>query len=234
MTVNCKATLPRYKKRVWYNTNVITNILSLQHLIDQYWVTYNSIGRMFVVHREPEGKANMQFKMHSCRLHYFDPQDSSFIFVNTVQETVQENKEDYTKQQIKGAKQARQLYAKLGYPSIKDFRWIIRSNQIQDCPVTTEDVETARKIWGKSIAALKGKTTRSKTTHIAADFVRVPKNILELHQQVYMTFDIFFINQISFFLTLSRKICFTMVKHLMDCKIATIFKAFEEIYTFYH
>ena len=92
MTVNRKATLPGYKKRVWYNTNAITNILSLQNLIDQYWVTYNSIDRMFVVHQEPEGKANMQFKIHSCGLHYFDPQDSSFIFVNTVQE----NKEDYS------------------------------------------------------------------------------------------------------------------------------------------
>ena len=58
MTVNRKATLPGYKKRVWYNTNTITNILSLRHLIDPDHVTYNSIDRMFVVHREPEGKAN--------------------------------------------------------------------------------------------------------------------------------------------------------------------------------
>ena len=77
MTVNCKATLPGYKKRVWYDTNTITDIQSLQHLIEQYWVTYESINRMFVGHREPEGKANMQFKMHSRGLHYFDPQDSS-------------------------------------------------------------------------------------------------------------------------------------------------------------
>ena len=69
MTVNCKATLPGYKKRVWNKTNAITNILSLRHLIEQYPVTYNSIDMMFVVHREPEGKANLQFKMQFCGLH---------------------------------------------------------------------------------------------------------------------------------------------------------------------
>jgi hypothetical protein len=48
-----------------------------------------------------------------------------------------------------------------------------------------------------------------------------------------MTADIFFVNKIPFFLTLSRKICFTAVNHLSDRTVTTIFKAFEEIYIFY-
>jgi hypothetical protein len=76
---------------------------------------------MFVVHRETENKPNMQFRMHKSKLHYFDPSDDSFVFVNTVSE----NKTGYSKRQIQGAEKARQLYAKLGYPSVKDFKWII-------------------------------------------------------------------------------------------------------------
>jgi hypothetical protein len=65
------------------------------------------------------------------------------------------------------------------------------------------------------------------------DFVKVPKDLLKLHKEVTMTADIFFVNKIPFFLTLSRKICFTAVNHLLDRKVATIYKAFEEIYRFY-
>jgi hypothetical protein len=54
---------------------------------------------MFVVHREPEGKPDMEFQMHKSGLHYFDPRDSKFIFVNTVSK----NKAGFTKRQIKEA-----------------------------------------------------------------------------------------------------------------------------------
>jgi hypothetical protein len=48
-----------------------------------------------------------------------------------------------------------------------------------------------------------------------------------------MSADIFFVNKIPFFLTLSRKICFTAVNHLADRTVKTIFKAYEEIHKFY-
>jgi hypothetical protein len=89
------------------------------------------------------------------------------------------NKKSFTKRQIKGAEVARTLYAKLGYPSWKDFRWMISSNQIKDCPVTVQDVDVALKIWGKNIAeeniaALKGKTTWRESNNVARDYAKVP------------------------------------------------------------
>jgi hypothetical protein len=94
---------------------------------------------MFVVHHDPEGKPGMEFQMHKSRLHYFNPRDSEFTFANTVSE----NKAGFTKRQIKDVEVARSLYSKLNYPSWKDFKWIIRSNQIKDCPVTVEHIDTA-------------------------------------------------------------------------------------------
>jgi hypothetical protein len=52
---------------------------------------------------------------------------------------------------------------------MKDFKWVIRSNQIEDCPVTVQYIDADLKIWGKNIAALKGKTTRRKTIPVARD-----------------------------------------------------------------
>jgi hypothetical protein len=137
------------------------------------------------------------------------------------------------KRQIKEVEVARSLYSKLNHPSWKDFKWIIRSNQIKDCPVTVDHVNTALKIWGKNVAALKGKTTRTKPDPVARDFVKVPVEILKLHKEVYITADLFFVNKIPFFLTLSRKICFTAINHLADRNVLQIFMAFKEIYQYY-
>ena len=73
----------------------------------------------------------MEFRMHKSGLHYYDPQNKHFVFINTVSG----NKEGYTQRQVKGAEVASTLYAKLGYPSWKDFKWVIRINQIKDCHV---------------------------------------------------------------------------------------------------
>jgi hypothetical protein len=93
---------------------------------------------------------------------------------------------------------ARALYATLSYPSWNAFKWIIRSNQIKDCPVTVQDVETAFKLWGKNVAALKGNNPRSKPHPVTEDFVTVPTELLKLHKNVFLTLDVFFVNKIPF------------------------------------
>jgi hypothetical protein len=212
MTVNHKTTMAGYKKKVWFSKDTITNIIAFSNLIQQYHVTYDSKDQIFVVHREDQNKPNMEFQMHESGLHYFEPGDEAFIFINTVTG----NKEGYTKLQIKGAEEARTLYLMLNYPSTKDYKWVIQSNQIECCPVMVQDVEIAHNIWGKNVSAFKGKTTRLKPIHVARDFVKVPKELLKLHQEVFLTCNIFFVNKIPFFITLSQKICFTAVNHLVN------------------
>jgi hypothetical protein len=185
---------------------------------------------MFVVHRESESKPNMEFRMHESGLHYYDPRKEAHLtFVNTVSE----NNEGFTQRQIKGADIARNLYNNLSYPSMKDFKWVIQSNKIKDCPVTVQDIDVALNIWGKNIAALKGKTTRIKSIPVARDYVKVPMELMKLHKEVFLTTDIFLVNEIPFFLILSRKICFMAVNHLADRTVPQIFKAFKEMYQYY-
>jgi hypothetical protein len=116
---------------------------------------------------------------------------------------------------------------------MKDFKWILQSNQIKDSPVLVVDAEVALKIWGPNIAVRKGKTMRSKPEVVVMDIVRIPKEIQEVHKIISMNIDIFFVNQIPFFITLSRNICFTMVMHLANRKLVNIFKAFKGIYVYY-
>ena len=63
--------------------------------------------------------------------------------------------------------------------------------------------------------------------------MQIPKEIRELHHIVTLSIDIFFVNNIPFFLTLSRSIIFATVMHLVDRQSTMIFKAFKSIFQYY-
>jgi hypothetical protein len=191
------ANIADYNEPVWFSKKAITNIFMLKNMKKQYRVTYNSLEETFLVHCKAAGLPNLLFEEHGNGLHFFDPRQADFAFVKTVES----NMRLYSKWQVVCADKACSLYASLGFPSRKDFMWILRSNQIKDSPVTVEDAIVALKIWGPSVAALKGKTVRNRPEPVKTDIVSIPKEICELHKEVSLTIDIFFVNKIPFFLT---------------------------------
>jgi hypothetical protein len=97
----------------------------------------------------------------------------------------------FTKRQIHGANLVCDLQAGLAFPSNADMKWEIQSNLIKDCPVTVKDMGTAIKVWGPSIALLKGKTVRTMPPVVRQDVIKIPKEIRELHKDFTLTIDIF-------------------------------------------
>jgi hypothetical protein len=59
--------------------------------------------------------------------------------------TVEENKKFYNKRQVERAEKARNLYRVIGCPSIRDYKHIIQTNQIKNCPVTLEDIRVSER-----------------------------------------------------------------------------------------
>ena len=104
---------------------------------------------------------------------------------------------------------------------------------IRDSTITVDDIDAAMAIFGKDVAGLKGKTTRTKPKHVVGYRLKITKEILDKHRDVYLTADIFFVNQVIFFLSYSRKINYTGVENLTDRKTQTIFQAFVAIYKVY-
>ena len=90
------------------------------------------------------------------------------------------------------------MYAKIGYPEVKDARWIVQSQQIIDFPVTVQGIDISHEILYKNIVVLKGETTRKKPIHMVGDIVKIPKGVIELHKELFMTAGIFFVNGIPF------------------------------------
>ncbi len=175
----------------------------------------------------------MVFKPHPSGLHVYDPDDpqghASYSFVKTVEE----NMAMFTKSQIVNAELACKLQAGMAYPSILDLKWVVQSNQIKDCLVAAQDVNVVLKIWGPSVALLKGKTVCCMPPVVVQDIVEVPKEIRENHKRVTLTVDIFFVNRVPYFITLSLQICFLSVTHMTNKKIVTIFKALKAMHNFY-
>jgi hypothetical protein len=76
---------------------------------------------------------------------------------------------------------------------------------MKDCPVTLKDAEIAKKIWGPNIATLKGKTTCRAADMVKVEsLILIPKEMIATHKNVtLLAIDIFFVNKIPFFGTLS-------------------------------
>ena len=178
-----------FKQSVWFSKKAITNILSLLEVKKEYPVSYDRDN--FIVHRASHGYPDMVFKPHPTGLHVWNINDprsqASYVFV----ETVADNMKMFTKRQIDGGNLARELQAGLAYPSNGDLKWITQANLLKDSPVGPQDVDVALKIYGPSVALLKGKTVRQTAPLARQDIVEVPKEIRQLHKRVTLTIDIF-------------------------------------------
>jgi hypothetical protein len=117
ITKKCK--IPGYKYLVWYSKKAITNIICLKNLIKCYGVMNDSeLNTIFVVHHSAFGLPDLLFEVHPCDVHICYPKKmDEFGFV----QTVEDNLKLFSKQQIAGVVQARDMYNKLMYPSTSDF-----------------------------------------------------------------------------------------------------------------
>jgi hypothetical protein len=76
-------------------------------------------------------------------------------------------KENYTKAQVKAADLAVELSRKLGDPSDAVLSRMISTGGLIECPVTVEDLQRARAIYGPSVVAVRGKSKRQQSDKVA-------------------------------------------------------------------
>ncbi len=163
--INCNAEAVMTNKRgkyrglnVWYIPDGIANIFSMHELEKMYPITYNSWVWYYKVHT-PKGR--VQFHKDEQGLPFIDLESSRGAAImlllqeqeaeETVEtidrtlrvQTVQENFKGYTKREILQAKEARQAQAMIGSPSEKDYKGMVGSNIIKNCPITVSNVTNA-------------------------------------------------------------------------------------------
>ena len=151
----------------------------------------------------------------------------------TLVETVADNKKGFSRRQLKDAKTASDLLAKVGHPSVKDLKNMIQSGLLKNCPVTLADVDNAITIYGPDIASLKGKTTRTTPARVRTNIIPVPPVILSRHKLVTVDADIFIVNKLPFFTTLGQHLLFNTIQHLLNRRAKTIMAAIITVQRLY-
>jgi len=135
-------------------------------------------------------------------------------------QTVDENLHGFSKREVEGAKAARYFQVSLlGHFSTHSVIDILNSG-VLNCPVTTQDVLRAERIYGAPIAALKGKMKRMSST--------ISKAILAprvTQQQQILHVDLFYVKSIAFILGVLTPLNYVLTSHLQDKSEVTVFKA---------
>ena len=128
LTTNKKAHLKNYGD-VWFDERAIMNILSLKNVKKKYRITYDSEGEgAFLVHK-PDGQI-LHFPMHHGGLHYHDTTQRQILLV----QMVSENEKGFSQCQIQRAKLAKELYMKVGHPSVHNFKAMIQDELDHELP----------------------------------------------------------------------------------------------------
>ena len=209
----------------------IANLLSMAKLIDdgfRIFIDTDIEDAIFVY--TPNGRVN-KFIRSKNGLYYHDTTNRKDIsFMNSQLE----NSQIYTRRQIQRAREARNLYQMLAYPSINDFKNAIKYNYIKDCPTTIEDIVIAEDIFGKDIYALKGKTVRKTPYRVEMDTIEIPQEILKLHNNVILGIDYMFVNGIAFFVTIASKIKFGTVECATSMSNKMTFQYLDSVIKMYN
>jgi hypothetical protein len=70
--------------------------------------------------------------------------------------TVSENMRKYSKRKVESAGAAREMLARMGYPSVENAIVMIKGGD--NMKVTERDFRVAHDIWGKDVTSMRGKT----------------------------------------------------------------------------
>jgi hypothetical protein len=119
------------------------------------------------------------------------------------------------------------------FPSTVDFRAIVSAGGVPGSDVTLEDVKAAKVIWGCSILKMKGNMVRRNGKKVVQSIIKVPTELIKLHQDVELAIDFFFVNKHIFFTTYSTNICFSTVTHLAYREKEYIWEALLVTYNMY-
>jgi hypothetical protein len=68
-----------------------------------------------------------------------------------------------------------------------------------------DDIKIVDLIFGEDIGMLKGESVQRKLLPLSSDYVEVPKELINNHQEIVLCFDIMSIHGLSFLTTVSRR-----------------------------
>jgi hypothetical protein len=119
-------------------------------------------------------------------------------------------------------------------PELKDLLRYLNRNSLPNRPIKRQDAINTHAIFGRDVGSIKGKTTRRKIKGILGTVANnLPKGIMEHYRDITLCIDIMFVNEIPFFLSISRNIRFITAEVLDNRTQSPLTKALHQIYGIY-
>jgi hypothetical protein len=189
---------------VWYDKTATANIFGLSGLKKNHRGTYDSAKEdSFIDHMNNNA---LKFECNPKGLYTSKVSDEYLKKQSHLINMVKENRVGYTQRQFEQAKRAQELYQIVGTRTIELFKTLIKMNAIKNGPVTTEDVNKAKKIFGADILSLRGKSTRRKSTTVREDVIEIPEELILQNRKKDLCIDIMYVNKCGFMTTIDQTI----------------------------
>ena len=225
--------------RFWLNPDGIANVVALRALEEKYRVHYDSEAenRAFVV-MVPNGPLRFE-RCPDTGFPYIDLDELSAEHRAMLMQTVRGNYEGFTKREIARAKEARELQGRIGHPSDKDFNKLLKDKDnvsqslLHDCPTTLTDVSNAKTIYGPSLPRMKGTSVRTKPVRAEPEYVRIPREIVEMNRYVTLVGDVLFVCGLPFLISMSRRIRFVTLEFVPRRTAKELTNGFKNILNLY-
>ena len=113
-------------------------------------------------------------------------------------DAVKGNMEGFATQQVKRAELAQELCHNMGPIAKELFKTQAQTNDMHNCPMTVDNIDNARKTFGKSMHALKGNCVRQQLKEVKSDTLIVPQELIANNHKTELCMDSVTIDGVSF------------------------------------
>jgi hypothetical protein len=144
--------------------------------------------------------------------------ETGFLFINLdnvsfgdkgamLVQTVRGNYEGLTERDIKCARAARELQHRMGQPSDMEIKQLLKEKEkvshalLKNCPLTIDKWENAKVIFGPSVPRLKGTSRRTKPTRAEPEYIRIPRDLVDMSKYVNIIVDVMFVCGLPFLIS---------------------------------
>jgi hypothetical protein len=217
-----------FKSPAFYMPNSPCNLISIGRAKDdgaeRYYDPYHDEdvlvvdGEKFFFSRR--GKGSKTYTCDFTRLAAENIEAAEIAVAMGAFETVEDVSRLYTKKELDAASDAKELFARMAYPSIKNLITLLRKGKIRNCDVTPRDVLNCVNLFGPELAAVRGRTTRVRRPAVRNEPHSGP---LLGEEEVDIYVDLMFVRKTMFLITVGAPMRYVMVTHLVS-KRASVLK----------
>ena len=206
--------------KVWHGENEGANVMSLRTLEE---LCRKKGGKLSYDSEKSEGGFVADFGNNKIVTFKRCP-ESDFPYIDLDEhfedgavmllQSVHENMEGYTKQEVQRAINTRDTQAEMAYVSDADLKTELSRPLLGSSGITRADISHANKIFGpRAHQIIRGKEKRKKPSRVEPEYCSVPQTIVDKYKYVTLVGDVMFVCGLPFFISMSRGIRFVTAQY---------------------